>query len=206
MPWCDERNTFADECRNHVDDKLIDLTFIEERRDYSGASHHPDVFSLSCTQAFREFPDRFVHKLDPRRRFGFVESARENIILQSSIESRLGYALFLKSQSHIAGLASQQDRVDRLVELAHPVVAFDARAVEPINRPILARDEAVSAGGDVNDDLSHKGVQKCRFSRFYWVLALRLAPLREFNYYRTVMVNLYLDVPFISVGRETVIE
>ena len=43
---CDQRNAFADEGWNDVNDEFIDLTGVEERADNAPAAHHPDIFSF----------------------------------------------------------------------------------------------------------------------------------------------------------------
>src|SRR6516225_2362346 len=67
MPRGHQRNSFADKSRNHMNDKLIDLPFVEERRYDSRATHHPDVFALRCAEAFCEFTDWLSYKLNSGR-------------------------------------------------------------------------------------------------------------------------------------------
>src|SRR5438309_472115 len=151
MTWCDERNAFADQGGDDVNDELIDRAFVEERSDDAGAAHHPDIFSRQRTQTLGEFRNRFLNKLGsgdrlPRR------LAREDVVLNLRVEpSEL--AAHLSGQG--GGFSSPQDGVDRAIELAHAIVALYLRTIQPINGTIAPRDVTVGAGGDVNDDLSH---------------------------------------------------
>jgi hypothetical protein len=52
------------------------------------------------------------------------------------------------------GSSPPQDCVNRLHEITHSVVSGSARSIQPINISIFARDEAISAGSDVDDNLS----------------------------------------------------
>src|SRR5580765_6483194 len=67
---------------------------------------------------------------------------------------RRGLALFHELHTHVVGLASEEDRIDRLPEFAHSVIAFGRWTVKPINGAVFARDESIGAGGDVDDNLS----------------------------------------------------
>src|SRR5205814_8663941 len=55
-------------------------------------------------------------------------------------------------------LATPEDGVDGAEELSHSIVALGPRSIEPVDRPVAARDEPVSAGCNVDDDLAANGV------------------------------------------------
>src|SRR5574341_271828 len=56
----------------------------------------------------------------------------------------------LKAQGEIVRLSVPQNRIDGAVERAHAVVAWRARAVQPVDIAIRTGDVAVSAGCDVS--------------------------------------------------------
>src|SRR3954452_25609266 len=78
----------------------------------------------------------------------------EDIILDACIEGRSGRAFLLETERHIACLPAPQDRVDRLVEGSHAIVAFRTRAVEPVDRAVGPRNKSVGAGRNGNDNFS----------------------------------------------------
>ena len=134
--------------------ELVDLSFVEKRRDDASTTHHPDVFPLSLPQAGCERFDGFAYELHARSRWRLQETACEDIVLNLRIEGRPGHAFLLKIERHIACLPAPQDRVDRLIERTHAVVALRTRTIEPVDGAIASGNEAVGAGGDVDNDFS----------------------------------------------------
>src|SRR5262249_21145459 len=60
-----------------------------------------------------------------------------------------------ETQAHLIGLPPHHRRVDRLHERIHPIEPLGSRARrEPLEIVVGARDVAVRAGGDVDDDPS----------------------------------------------------
>src|SRR5439155_5999427 len=102
---------------------------------------------------FGEFLNRFFDEFKAVKHF-LWRLSRENMMLHAR-HFRYCFSFPYEAQSQVIGLSSQHNGVDRLKELAHAVIARRARTIQPINRAIFARDEAVGAGGDVNDNLSH---------------------------------------------------
>src|SRR4029453_236098 len=97
----DQWNTFTYERGNHVNHELVDLSFIEKRRNNSRATHHPDVLSLLPPQTSRECFDGFVDELYSRRKHRRQRTARKNIILNFGIKGRAAHASLLKVERHI---------------------------------------------------------------------------------------------------------
>src|SRR6266542_3504288 len=150
----DQWYAFADERWNDVNNELIDLTFVEKGRDDSAATHHPDVFSFCGAQTLGEFFDWLLHELETGRNLP-RRSAREDVIPNTAVGFRAIFAFLLKPQHHIVRLPAPNDRIDRTIELAHAVVAGSPRPIQPIDSTIRSRDEAVGAGGNVDDYFSH---------------------------------------------------
>src|SRR5205807_4910968 len=114
---------------------------------------HPDIFAFQIAQTFRKFLDWLFDKLKSKENF-LRWLAREGVVLSPGKHVRRGLSLFHKLQAHVVRLPSEENRIDRLPELAHPVVAGGRRSIQPINRAIFARDESIGAGSDVDDDFS----------------------------------------------------
>jgi len=157
VAWRDQRNAFADHHRDYMDDELVDLIFVEERGDDARAAHDPDVFSFFRAQTGGEWLDGFVHELHAGWRGPLRRMVSENVVPDFGIEVRAGHASLLIVERHVAGFAAPQNRVNGFVEIAHAVVAFGARAVEPVNAAVGPGDETVGAGGDINDDAAVVG-------------------------------------------------
>src|SRR2546422_973412 len=185
----DERNAFTDEDGDDVNDELIDFARVEKRGDNPAAAHHHNILAFLRAQTFGECLDRFFDEFKTPRNLS-RRLIGESIVLNATSVRRV-FTFFLKAHHHVVSFSSPQNRVDRLEECAHAVIAGGAWTIQPINRAISARDISVSAGGDVDDDLSHNGVQSTDFSR---------------PFYRIVTIILYLEVPFDCLGRETVIK
>ena len=130
------------------------MAFIQKRSNDTGAAHHPYVFARQGSNAFRELGNRLLNELKAEGDF-FWRSTREGVVLDRTIRITAIFAFLLKPQHHVVSLSSPQNRIDRAIELAHAVVAFKVRTIQPINGAITSRDEAVGTGGDVDDDLSH---------------------------------------------------
>src|SRR5271157_1324517 len=150
----DQGDSFAYNRGNHVKDELVDLSFVEERRDEASATHNPDVFSLVLPKTGCKRFDWFVDELHPRRGCRWQRTAREHVVLDFWIKGRPGYSLLLKVQGHIARLPAPEDGIDRLIEHTHTVVALRTRTVEPVHRAISPGNEAVGTRGDADDDPS----------------------------------------------------
>jgi hypothetical protein len=157
VAWRDQRNAFADHHGNDMDDELVDLAFVEERRNDARAAHDPDVFSFFRAQACGERFDRFVHEFHACRRGSLRRIVSENVVPDFGIEVRARHASLLIVERHVAGFAAPQNRVNGFVEIAHAVVAFGARPVEPVNAAVGTGDETVGADGDINDDAAVVG-------------------------------------------------
>ena len=107
----DQWNAFADKCRNHMNDELVDLSFIEKRRNDASPTHHPDVFPLSLSQTSCERFDGFAHEIHARGRWRLQETACEDIVFNSCIEGRPGHAFLLKVERRLVCLPAPQDWV-----------------------------------------------------------------------------------------------
>ncbi len=147
-----ERNPLADEDRDDVDVKLIDLASIQERRNQLTAPHHPDVLTRRLAQALRKRLDRLRHEL-----YAGLQAPsplpRRNVVGDVRVERSFGLApLLVIIEQPIVGLASLQDRVDRPVKLAHPVIDRIRPAIEPFDVPIRPGNVAIGARRDVSDD------------------------------------------------------
>ncbi len=134
--------------------KIVDLSFVEKRRNDASSTHHPDVFPLVLPQTGCERFDGFAHELHARRRWRLQESAGEDIVFNSCIEGRPVHAFLLKFERCVVCLSAPQDRVDRLIECTHAVVALRTRTVEPVDGAVGSGNKAVGAGGDVDDDFA----------------------------------------------------
>ena len=108
-----------------------------------------------------KFLDWLFHELETARDFPW-RVPRKGIILYPAHIRRV-FSFFLKTQHHVVGFSSPQNRIDRFEELAHAVIAFNARAIQPINGSVFACDETVSTRGYVNDDLAHAFFASSRF-------------------------------------------
>src|SRR6266850_2837487 len=150
----DQWNAFAYKFGNHVNHELVDLSFVEKRRNDASATHHPDIFPLSRPQTGCERFDRFVHELHARRRCRLRQTTCEYIVPDSCIEGRRSHALLLKVERHIARLPAPQDRIDRFVKRIHAIVTLRTRTVEPVEGAIEPGNKAVGTHGDVDDDFS----------------------------------------------------
>src|SRR6266850_2204306 len=122
----DQWNAFAYKFGNHVNHELVDLSFVEKRRNDASATHHPDVFPLFCPQTGCERFDRFVHEFHARRRCRLRQTACEYIVPDSCIEGRR----------------------------SHAIVTLRTRTVEPVEGAIEPGNKAVGTHGDVDDDFS----------------------------------------------------
>src|SRR5216684_5661868 len=58
MPLLNQGYALADESRDHMNDELVDLPFIQKRGDDSAAPHHPDIFARHGPKASGEVCDR----------------------------------------------------------------------------------------------------------------------------------------------------
>src|SRR5207237_10049089 len=117
--------------------------------------HPPDVFSRQRRKTLGEFRNRFLNKLcsgDGLAR----RPAGENVVLNLTVGFCSGFAIGFETQRHVVGLAPPKDGVNRAIELSHAITALDLGTVQPVNRAIAPRDETVGAGGNVDDDLSHR--------------------------------------------------
>src|SRR5437773_5396129 len=152
MSWCDEWNAISDQCRDHMNDEFIDLAGVEKGSDDSGAAHHPDVFSFRSTQAPGELVDRFIDELDTLDLL-FGRTPSEDIVSDVLVKAAA------EASAHVAGkvcgISSPKNRVDRLVESAHAVITRRVRLIKPVDGAVFAGDEAISAGSNVDNDLSH---------------------------------------------------
>jgi len=79
--------------------------------------------------------------------------AGEDIVVDFRIEGRSGYASLLKVERQVACLPAPQDGVNRFVKRTHAIVSR-SRTVEPVEGAFGPGNEAVGAGGDVDDDFS----------------------------------------------------
>ena len=83
-----------------------------------------------------------------------VQTACENVVLNSCVEGRPAHAFLLKLNRHIARLPAPQDCIDRLIERVHAVVPLRTRTVELVERAVASRNKAVCTHGDGDDDFS----------------------------------------------------
>src|SRR5260370_2090505 len=63
----DERNPFADKDRDNAYDEVIDLAFVQKRRDDPSAAHHPDVLALHLAESLGKGANGFVDEINARR-------------------------------------------------------------------------------------------------------------------------------------------
>ena len=163
MPWLYQRNSVADKDRHYVDDKFVNLAFVQERSDDAGAAHHPDVLAGLGPYAPGELLDGLSHKLRVRgKRFRRIMGkdvvlylcARrsERTLLRSS--SRFTLAGCELSKYGLVCLSSPDDCVDGFIECVHTIVVCWLGPIEPVDIAVRPRDVPIGAGGDVNDDLS----------------------------------------------------
>src|SRR5215471_17867539 len=148
----DQRNALPDESRNHVNHELINSAGVEKRSDDPSSAHHPDVFAFLPAQALRKFGDRLGDKLKAGEDF-LWRLARE-CVMPHAAHGGIRFSFFLKLHDHVVSLASPDNRIDRFKELSHAVIARGAWPVQPVIRAIFARDKAVSADGDHDDDFA----------------------------------------------------
>jgi len=134
--------------------ELVDLSFVQKRRNDASPAHHPDVFPFSRLQAGCEPFDWLVHEHYTLGRCRLHQTSCEDIVFDLCIEGCPGHAFLLKVERHIACLPAPQDRIDRFVERTHTIVALGTRPVEPVDRTVGTGDEAVGTSRDVDDDLS----------------------------------------------------
>jgi len=52
MTWRDQRNTFSNHLRDHMDDELIHLPRIEKSGDKLAPTHQPNILAFFRAQAF----------------------------------------------------------------------------------------------------------------------------------------------------------
>src|SRR5262249_5181624 len=120
----------------------------------AAAAHHPDVLALFQAKSGRERFDGFSNELYSCNRFGGLQRARENVVPHLLVEGGAGDAVLLETERRRVGLPAEQNRVDRLVELAHTVETFWRRAVEPVDAAVRSRDKAIGADRDVHNNLA----------------------------------------------------
>src|SRR5690348_11602832 len=105
----DDRNARAYEHRDDMNVEFVDLSSIEERRDQSRATHHPDVLARRFPEALR----KRLHWL--RHEFHAWRSApgrfpREHVIGHVRIEQTFGLtSLLVVIQQPVVGPASPEN-------------------------------------------------------------------------------------------------
>ena len=143
---CDPRDTLADHLGNYGDDEFIHLSAVEKSRDGFGASHQPYVLASFGAQAIGEGGDWFIDDQQVWAR-GLGQRSREYVVLLAGIG--IGHPV---TDGKVVGLPSNNGGANRAIESAHAVVPFGARTLEPVDRTVLARDETIGTGRDVNDE------------------------------------------------------
>src|SRR5262245_7174175 len=133
-----------------MDVEAVDLILVQERADQPCPSHDPDVLPRGGTEEPDEGPGRVPDELDPRRR-GSWRAPGKDIAPDPGVEREPASA---ELQTHLVGLPSQEDRVDRLQEGPHPVVALRPGTLEPADVPVRAGDVPVRGRGEVGDGSS----------------------------------------------------
>jgi len=79
----------------------------------------------------------------------FGQRARENVILLLRVPSSHS-----KAHREVVGFAPRNAGVDGTIEFGHTVVTLRVWTVKPLHRAVSTCDEAISTGGDVDDELA----------------------------------------------------
>jgi hypothetical protein len=150
----DEGDAFANEDGDDVDAELVDFALVQQGGDDFAAAHHPDVFAGLGAQALGEGFDGLVDEFEGWQ-WGFARAAGKDVVLDFRTEAE---GLHVLPHAHFeafgVGLVAPEDGIDGFEEGGHAVIALGAGTVEPGDVAIGASDEAVGAGGDVDDDFS----------------------------------------------------
>src|SRR5437899_3129426 len=123
MAWRDKWNTFANENGNDADGELVDLAGVQKGRDESCATDHGNVLAFLSAQTFRESFDWFFDEFKTLKHF-LWRLAREDVVLYTAEHARVEFAFLVKTDGHVIGFSSQQNRIDRFPEFTHAVIAF----------------------------------------------------------------------------------
>jgi hypothetical protein len=149
-----QRNAFADQDGDDVDAELVDFASVQEGGDDFAAAHHPNVFAGLGAQTLSEWFDRLVDEFEGRQ-WRLARVAGKDVVLGFRAEAGgLHTLLHAHFETLGVGLVAPEDSVNGFEESGISVIAFGAGTVEPGDVAVGARDEAVGASGDEDDDFS----------------------------------------------------
>jgi len=139
--------TFLSRSGDHRDEVFPDQPFGAERARQLPATDEPGAAQALALHVARHLA-RAVHGDRDARRWSIEFLAREHPAALALV------APLAEAEALLVGLAAEERRIQRTVELGVPVIlgaAFEAR--KPIEAAVRRTDEAVDAGGDVVDDV-----------------------------------------------------
>src|SRR5260370_5445432 len=154
MARLNEGDAFADEDGDEVDAELVDFALVQEGGDDFAAANYPDIFAGLGAQALGKSFDGLVDKFEGWQRC-LAALAGKDVVLDFWTEAD-GLKAFLHAHLDAlgVGLIAPEDGVDGFEEGEIAVIALGAGTVEPGDVAVGGGDEALGAGGDVDDNFS----------------------------------------------------
>src|SRR6476661_2327070 len=103
-----QRNSFANESWDDMDDELIQLSGVQQRSNKAGSAHHPNVLAGRRSQTARKIFDRFVHESHIQFRLRWF--VREDVVF--GLRQIAFHTLLVELQTLIVSFSSKQYRID----------------------------------------------------------------------------------------------